>query len=255
MGKEASGEEIHIFSSGRSMVETFKSAVNKYSIDRIVVFVEASDDAKSRKEIDNAVDELRKLCGEIGIKFDTVKIGENSMDDVRDSVIKLTRETDCKLSFNLTGGRKILALYLFTMALWVNGNPYYVDISGRIVELSIPRIHADELTGNPNLVRILSIVNSEQERYGVPVKNSDVFQIAAADYRPNRKLQEGGNSRLQRGTFSKWVRLLIGRKLLEEHYVEDNHKSKTLSITQDGIFAVKFFSNPQLSGETNSRTH
>lgn len=255
MEKEASQEKIHVFSSGKSMVETFKPAVNKFSIDRVVVFDEASDDIKGRKEIASAMDELRKLCSEIGIMFDVVKIGESSMDDVRDNVIKLTRDHQCKLFFNLTGGRKILALYLFTMALWVDGNPYYVDRSGKIIELSIPRIHADELAGNPNLVKILTIVNSEQERNGGPIRNSDVYRIAADEYRPSKKLQEGGNSRLQMGTFSKWVRLLIERKLLQEQFVENNHKSKMLSITQDGIFAVKFFSSSQLSSEANSGTN
>ena len=244
MEKGASQEQIHVFSSGKSMAETFKSAVNEYSIDRIVVFDEVTEDAKSRKEIISAIDELRKLSSSIGIKFETIKIGESSMDDVRDNVIKLTKDHKCKLFFNLTGGRKVLALNLFTMALWVNGNPYYVDKTGKIIELTIPRIHADELSGNPNLVKILSIVNSEQEKCGGPVRNSEVYRMAAAGYRPNKKLQEGGNSKLQMGTFSKWIRLLIEGKLLQEQFVENNHKSKMLSITQDGIFAVRFFNHP-----------
>ncbi len=250
MEKDVSQEKIHVFSSGKSMVKTFKSAVNKYSIDRIVVFDEVSDDVKGRKEIIGAIDELRKLSGEIGINFDTINIQESDMDDVRDNVIKLTRNHNCKLFFNLTGGRKILALYLFTMALWVNGDPYYVDRSGKIIELSIPRIHADELYNNQNLVKILSIVHREEEKYGRPIRNSDVFRIAAAEYRPSKKLKEGGNSRLQMGTFSKWVRLLIDRKLLDEQFVENNHKSKMLSITQDGIFAVKFFTSPSVLEQT-----
>ncbi|MCL4480071.1 MAG: hypothetical protein M1113_01105, partial [Candidatus Thermoplasmatota archaeon] len=98
--------KIHVFSSGKSMVETFKSAVNKYSIDRIVVFDEVSNDIKGRKEITAAIDELRKLSSEIGINFDTLSIRESDMDDVRDNVIKLTRSYKCKLFFNLTGGRK-----------------------------------------------------------------------------------------------------------------------------------------------------
>ena len=53
--------------------------------------------------------------------------------------------------------------------------------------------------------------------------------------------RKGGNYKLQRGTFSKWVRFLIDNKLLEEKYNEDNHKNKFLNITPDGIFAVKFF--------------
>ena len=244
MEKETPQERIHVFSSGKSMVETFKSAVNKYSIDRIVVFDEISDDIKGRKEIAVAIDELRRLSSEIGIYFGTVSIQESNMDDVRDNVIKLTKNYKCKLFFNLTGGRKILALYLFTMALWVNGDPYYVDRSGKVIELSIPRVHAGELDNNQNLVKILSIVNREQEKYGKPVRNSDVFRIAAAEYRPSKRLKEGGNSRLQMGTFSKWVRLLIERNLLNEQFVENNHKSKMLTITQDGIFAVKFFTSP-----------
>ena len=244
MEKETPQERIHVFSSGKSMVETFKSAVNKYSIDRIVVFDEVSDDIKGRKEIAVAIDELRRLSSEIGINFGTVSIQESNMDDVRDNVIKLTKNYKCKLFFNLTGGRKILALYLFTMALWVNGDPYYVDRSGKVIELSIPRVHAEELDNNQNLAKILSIVNREQEKYGKPIRNSDVFRMAAAEYRPSKRLKEGGNSRLQMGTFSKWVRLLIERKLLNEQFVENNHKSKMLTITQDGIFAVKFFTNP-----------
>ena len=244
MEKETPQERIHVFSSGKSMVETFKSAVNKYSIDRIVVFDEVSDDIKGRKEIAVAIDELRRLSSEIGINFGTVSIQESNMDDVRDNVIKLTKNYKCKLFFNLTGGRKILALYLFTMALWVNGDPYYVDRSGKVIELSIPRVHAEELDNNQNLAKILSIVNREQEKYGKPVRNSDVFRMAAAEYRPSKRLKEGGNSRLQMGTFSKWVRLLIERNLLNEQFVENNHKSKMLTITQDGIFAVKFFTSP-----------
>ena len=241
MKKDAPMENIHVFTSGEHIVETFKSAVKKFSIDRLVVFSEVSDGEKSKEGINKAINDLRKLSGELGIKFETVEVREGSVDDVRDQVIKLTRDHNCKLFFNLTSGKKVLSLNLFTMALWVNGNPYYVYLSGKIVELSIPRIHADELTGNPNLVKILSIVNNEQEKIRGPVRNVDVFKMVAEEYTPNKLLQESGNSRLQRGTFSKWVRLLIERNLLEEQYVENNHKSKTLSITQDGIFAVKFF--------------
>ncbi len=255
MENETSQKKVHVFSSGRNMVETFKCAVKKYRIDRIVVFDEISDDIKSRNEIADAIDKLRKMSSDLGIIFATVNIRKSNMNDVRDNVIKLDREDNCKLFFNLTGGRKILSLNLFTMALWVNGDPYYVDKSGEIIEISIPRIHADGLNGNPNLFKILSIVNTEQEKYGGPVRNSDIFRMVAAEYSPNKKLQEGGNSKLQKGTFSKWVRLLIERKLLSEQFVENNHKSKMLSITQDGIFAVKFFSNSQFSREANSGTN
>ncbi len=240
MKKEDPRENIHVFSSGKNIAETFKSAVKKFSIDKIVVFDEVLDDKQSREEIVSAINELRKISNEIGIKFVTVQIEENSMDDVRENVIKLTIDSKCKLFFNLTGGRKLLALNLFTMALWVNGDPYYVDRTGKIIELSIPRIHADELKGNPNLINILSIVYREHEKNGGTVRNSDVYRIAATEYRPSKKLKESGNSKLHMGTFSKWVRLLVESNLLQEQFVENNHKSKMLSITEDGVFAVKF---------------
>ena len=51
MKKDAPMENIHVFTSGEHIVETFKSAVKKFSIDRLVVFSEVSDGEKSKEGI------------------------------------------------------------------------------------------------------------------------------------------------------------------------------------------------------------
>ena len=242
MEREGRITQTHIFSAGKNISETFKAAVNRYNIDRIVVFMERMENNKDRTEIDIAVGDLRRKTGELGIRFEVITVSGDSIDDVRDELFKLKEDFPREeLFFNLTGGRKVLVLYLFTMALWLDGYPYYVDKSGKIIEFSIPRLHVEELKNNNNLTKILSIVYKNNGRHDVGVKNSDVYEELASEYKPADSTRKGGNYKLQRGTFSKWVRFLIDNKLLEEKYNEDNHKNKFLNITPDGIFAVKFF--------------
>ncbi len=234
--------QTHIFSAGKKITETYKTAVNRYHIDRIIVFMERMENNNDRTEIDSAVGDLRKKSSELGIRFEVVTVSGDSIDDVRDELFKLKEDFPGEeLFFNLTGGKKVLVLYLFTMALWLDGYPYYVDKSGKIIEFSIPRLHVEELKNNNNLTKILSIVYKNNGGNDMGVKNSDVYEELASEYKPSDSARKGGNYKLQRGTFSKWIRFLIDNKLLEEKYNENNHKNKLLNITSDGIFAVKFF--------------
>jgi hypothetical protein len=79
------------------------------------------------------------------------------------------------------------------------------------------------------------------EKINKPVKYSDIYDIAKMGYKPVKKLDDMSDHILRRGSFSRWVRFLIMNNLLEELYEENNKKSKQLSITKDGIFAVRFF--------------
>ena len=235
-------EQIHIYTSGKNIAETFKSSVKKYHIDRIIVFNEILDNEEDHPEIENAVESLGKKAKDNGIDFKTVKVHGNNMEEVIETMVKLKDQfpEDC-FYFNLTGGRKVLALYLYTMAIWLDGFPYYVDLSGDIIEFNIPRIKRETLRGNPNLVKILQIVSEKQEGSKADVRNSDVYEELSESYQPSERTARKGNYKLSRGTFSKWIRILIENQLLSENFSDDNHKSKYLSVTRDGIFALRFF--------------
>lgn len=242
MNDSGKKEQIHIYSPGKNIGETFKAAVKKYHIDRIIVFKEILENEKSGDDIEKAINDLRTKAGNNGIEFEITKVRGNSMEEVMENILRLRDQfPDDSFFFNLTGGRKVLALYLYTMAIWLDGFPYYVDISGDIIEFSIPKIHREILRGNPNLVKILSIIYKKQEVLETMIKNADVYEELAKSYQPSEKSNRKGNYKLSRGTFSKWIRLLIENQLISENFVENNHKSKFLSISRDGIFALRFF--------------
>lgn len=242
MNDKGKKEQIHIYSPGKNIGETFKAAVKKYHIDRIIVFKEILENDKSGDDIENAIEDLRTKARNNGIEFDITKVHGNSMEEVMENIVRLRDQYPSdSFYFNLTGGRKVLALYLYTMAIWLDGFPYYVDISGDIIEFSIPRIHREILRSNPNLVKILSIIYNIQKTPEAMIKNADVYEELAKSYQPSEKSNRKGNYKLSRGTFSKWIRLLIENQLISENFMDNNHKSKFLSITRDGIFALRFF--------------
>ncbi len=243
-------KQIHIFSPGKNIGETYKVAVKQYSISSIIVFTnkENNTDKNNRNErideINNALKNLQDRANEIGIDFQKVAVSEDNINDVMENVFKLRDEfPQAQFYFNLTGGGKVLALNLFTSAIWVGGLPYYVDKNDRIIEFSIPRISPAELQKNRNLLKILEIVNDSRERSEKYVKFTEVYDKLAVYYRSHNNIDNDGRYKLPRGTFSKWVRKLIDDGLLYEEYIKDNHKSKCLNITKDGEFALIFSRN------------
>jgi hypothetical protein len=234
--------QTHIFSGGEKIVETFKSAVKEYHIDRVVVFSEILESEGGQHNIDKAIESLGQMARVNGIDFDRIKVIGNNMEEVMDAIVRLKNlYPEDSFYFNLTGGRKVLALYLYTMAIWIDGIPYYVDISGNILEFKIPKIRRETLRANLNLVKILQIVSNKGEKSNSKAKFSEVYEEIASIYQPLERTLRKGNYKLPMGTFSKWVRVLIENNLIEEGYIEGSHKNKYLEITTDGIFALKFF--------------
>jgi hypothetical protein len=250
MNDNSKKKQFHIFSAGKNIGETYKVAVKNYSIDRIIVFVEIpnnrknSPDTESINEILKALKDLEVQANQIGIEFLQIKVFENDINDVMEQVFKLRDEyPDASFYFNLTGGRKVLALNLFTTAIWIGGFPYYIDINGGKIEFNIPRIAPEELQNNRNLLKILGIVHDSTTNIEKYVKVSDVYDALARNYEPPNNINNNGRYKLPRGTLSKWIRKLIENGLLTEEYLGNNHKSKYLTITRDGEFALIFFSN------------
>ncbi|WMT50535.1 MAG: hypothetical protein RE471_06010 [Ferroplasma sp.] len=250
MNNTNKNKQFHIFSAGRNIVETYKVAVKNYSIDQIIVFVEKqnykeiNNQNKSFEEINKALKNLEDTAKEIGIEFKIIKVTENDLNDVMKQVFRLREENpEANFYFNLTSGRKVLALNLFTTAIWIDGFSYYIDINKNTIEFTIPRIAPTELQNNRYLLKILEIVNnsiSEQEKC---VKLTEVYKELADYYKSHNNFNDNGRHKLQHGTFSKWIRKLIDNGLLTEEYIKDNHKSKCLTITKDGEFALIFFKN------------
>ncbi|MGP6207895.1 hypothetical protein ACNF42_07715 [Cuniculiplasma sp. SKW3] len=239
-------EEIHIFSAGENIVKTFKYANKKFHIARIIVFKEIGEkldkDQKKIKAIENAIDELGKISEYNGIEFSVEKVGMNDPKDLMERIIEIRKKYQGDdLYFNLTSGRKVMSFYLYTMAIWIDGFPYYVDLSGEVIQFEIPKIQREILMKKPQYVDILRIVKDKDGGLGNGIRYKEVYETLQTAHKYDRNTKNGEKRKITPGTFSKWVSEMIEKDLLKDFYLENNHKVKYVSITNNGIYALKFF--------------
>ena len=247
----ANKECVHIFSGGRSVDSTFSQAIKRYRIDHVVILKGKPGDSDKDKSEDEAIEKsiraLRDYSDKLAVSVSTIVVNEDNVDNIRDEILELQKNHPLsQFFFNITGGKKVLSLNLFTMAVWMDATPYYVDINGNISEFSIPRIHPDNLDPEGPYFSILSLMYSLSNEGKDSVLYSDVFLKLSESYRPTVQRTKGRYPHLRRGTFSKLIRYLIERGLLEEDYVGFNHRSKELKITRDGVFTFNFINGHKI---------
>lgn len=239
--------QIHIISEGRSMNDTFKYVLKRYRVDGIVIVREKHDesrpDSKGEMDIDNAYRELAGTAEILDVPIEEIRVPSNDISAVRNEILKIREEhKDADFFFNLTHGKKVIPLYLFTMALWIDGKAYYVEKNGEILEFNIPRMHADEMSENENLYSILSILHGTGAGLGRGMRFGDLYYKLSEKYVPSRPFKGGRPPSLSKGTVSKWVRRLVGSNLIREEFEYGSHKNKLLYLTNDGEFSYEFFS-------------
>ena len=243
--RTSSGKEcIHIFSAGRSVDKTFISANKKFQIDRVLVFSDVhgiKTDPQEDSNIKSSIKKLKEIGLSVGIQVSDINVDADNLHDVRDKILDIRdRYPESEFYFNITGGKKVLSLNLFTMSVWINGSAYYVERDGTIFEFSIPRIQPENLDSESLKFRVLSIVNKATKGGNGFTLYSEAFDEFKQVYKPKRQNDSGRYPVARKGTFSKLVRALIDDGLLKEDYLQRSHKTKTLNITSDGIFTVLF---------------
>ena len=243
-------ECIHIFSAGRSVDKTFISANKKFQIDRVFVFLDVQEkktDSLEYSNIESSIKRLKKIGLSVGIQVSDINVEADNLDDVRDKILDIRdRYTESEFYFNITGGKKVLSLNLFTMSVWLNGSAYYVEKDGTIFEFSVPRIQPESLNSESLKFLVLSIVNKVTKGENDFILYSEAFDEFKRVYKPKRENDSGRYPVARKGTFSKLVRALIDDGLVKEDYLKQSHKTKTLSITPDGIFTVNFVKRSSL---------
>lgn len=248
---KVTGKQIHIISAGRGMIETFKTALNKYHIGIIVIFkedpIKGKFNKESEDEINQAIAEIKRISSDIGIIFTTRLVRQDDMNEVRDKVLELKNEYPTgEFFFNLTHGRKVLPLFLMTMAVWLDGIPYYIDREQHVMEFNIPRMHAAEISANPNYITILGILSKAVSGNSKFVRYKEVFEEVSKTLIPKDSQKAGRPGRLHVGTFSKWIRRLVDSQLIEQRFEKGSYKTKVLSITNDGVFTYKFMQSEMI---------
>lgn len=241
---ENSSEQVHIISAGGSINETFNTVTKKYNINTIIVFKEIGTEAESDKdvidEINNAISTMKKSAQDRGVTFVVEEVRVNDINDVRDKVFSIARKYGKKrLYFNLTHGRKLLPLFLLTMAVWVDGIPYYIEKGRQTVnEISIPRMHALEVLSNSNFFTMLQILHEKYASREPWTRYKDAYAKISDKYESWRS---GRSKKLSMGTYSKWIGKLVEFKFVEVRFEVGNNKQKELRLTDDGAFAYMLY--------------
>jgi hypothetical protein len=252
-------EHIHILSSGEHINDTFKVSYGKFDLTKVRIIVESGIygklDSDRNKGINNAIDEVKKICSLMNKDCDVKLIDKISINDIRDAVLEIVNEfpVSSQYYFNITGGTKVLSNGLFLMAIWLNGTIYHVGEDGVFQKLIVPKMHAEHVEKNPNYTTILDILYNYKIKTGkflmkkndklgkdVNMLQKDLYKKMKLKYVRIRVQDKKNKRTLQYGTLSKWLQDLNEWDLIKINNPEDNRKLKNVEITEDGIFTLKF---------------
>ncbi|WP_157202277.1 hypothetical protein [Methanoplanus limicola] len=256
-------------SAGQSIHNTFPVVFsNLKGINEAWVFVEEGvyenepeneNDSEEKKErrktkilIQQSIKSMEVKCRENFVKFREIRVKNTSLTYIRDSVLLNLNKTDySRISFNLSGGTKMLSLSLFVMALWLNGDIYLTPRGGGIEKIAIPKMHLTEIRQNINYINALKILarkneKSHEEDEALWVPGKDFSRILTVKYRPARlngeeKIKKSPN----KGTISKIKSQLEEWGLIEERSRPGNKREKEYRITSDGIFALAILNSEE----------
>ena len=240
-------EIIHIMSAGANIHNTFPVAITEISpATKVYVIVEDNvyedvADEKRQKMLVDIRDSIKTLK-EIAKPFvkngvHEIRTADDSLEHTRDAVIKIYSENQgARFFVNLSGGTKMLSIGLFMIGLWIDAIPYLVDLKSQPRKLSVPKIHINDLTENPNRVLILTKLNA---RKSSGMTRKDLFDEAAKEYIPIR-VRDTKKRELKQGTFNSLVASLLKWGLVSEEFKEGSKKEKVYRITPDGNFTLNF---------------
>lgn len=255
---------LHIISVGESVHKTFPIALkNLNNITHAWVFVEEGiyldnpDDDEQYKDtkinIRGAIAKLKIKCEEDFVEFREIRVASTSLIYIRDSVLSNLNNTKySKLSFNLSGGTKMLSLSLFVMAIWLDAEVYLTPRGGGIEKIAIPKMHLADIRKNQNYIhglRILDSINKNnlsENRNEKWMSGKDFARKLSEKYETVRFADDNKIKKTpNKGTISKIKSQLEEWSLIEERNREGSKKEKEYRITEDGIFALSILNSEE----------
>ena len=238
---------IHIMSSGKALLKTYKVAVKKYQMDRVIIFdnVLTSKNEGERNSVVAAIKEVEDFCKEF-LKVNVVIIqGDVNIDSVMEKFIDVYKENKgAKYMFNITPGMKPLALCLFYVSIWVNGTSYYVNEGvgeeNEIIEFKRPKVDMNALHNekNPNYKIILEFLYSSSEKTRTMNEIKEKMGVgcegAYIAVRSTKKEQRQVTAKM----VTDWITKLEEWGLVRRENIDG--RSKKVVLTTEGRFTTNF---------------
>jgi hypothetical protein len=270
-------EHIHIIAAGEKMEAAGAAAIRDLQdITRIVIFADTeiynntsrdSEEVKAHKDaVRDAATKAKAHAATLAIPATLVYIAPPAGASVAAAVQKIKKESPgARFTFDLSGGSKDLALALFPVSLWLDGDAYYAfegrkGVTGPAEKLAVPKIPLMEIAANPNYMRILGVLAgtpgkddartrvlprsylfTQLEAFYVPVKKSGVRVNVSKTKTDAVTGKRAVIPVLSQGTFSSLLITLASADLIEEvPGPAKNRKEKYYRITASGSLALQF---------------
>jgi DNA-binding transcriptional ArsR family regulator len=164
---------VHVLTPGANVFNVYLKISRSYSISEIVLLKE--EDAGS--DIEESIVETERDCEKRDIPCTVVTFRKNDYEDLLEKILDLRRQYQkrgkpFKLYFNITAGRKDVAIMAFMGSLWVDGIGYYLTKEmDEPIEFPVPKVSLAQLEQNQLHRRILELLS---ERSGGAFSQSDL---------------------------------------------------------------------------------
>jgi hypothetical protein len=211
---------------------------------------ETTQERAAKAAVRNGITRAHDLAISLGIPAEHRTLDPVTIDSVCGTIQDLAaRHPGARFSFVVSGGLAPLALGIFRMAAWLDGDVYYASQKAVLQKLTVPAMPARALAANPNYEAILTLLHKKPAVPGVVsgVPRDELFQMMADVYVPVRTLAgRPVHPTLTRGNFSQILSTLVSWGLVAEQVAPGNKRSRFYAITPDGEFAFALFFSPPL---------
>lgn len=228
---------IHILTSGESVHKVYQQVFRHYNVSRFILLTETSQHEK----IQSSIEIMKTGCREINIPLEIITIEQNNIPELMEKIQDLRKKypiDEAKLFFNITSGRKDIAIMTFCASLWVSGIAYYLPSETQCpLVFPAPSIPLSRLESNKLYQRILTELN---KKTNTPSCQADLRAIIKENPNRNGKVLSGQ-------TLSQAVSILVDAGLINS---ERNGRRTELSLTLAGEVAVSFLKSAPVSNMT-----
>jgi hypothetical protein len=185
------------------------------------------------------------LALSLGIPAEHRMLDPVTVDTVCTAIMGIAAQhTGARYSFVLSGGTAPLALGLFRMAAWLDGDVYFASRKAVLQKLTVPKMPASALAANPNYEAILTLLHKKPAVPGVisGVPRDELFRAMADMYVPVRT-REGRpvHPTLTRGNYGQILATLVRWGLIAENVMPGRESIRLYAITPDGEFAFALY--------------
>lgn len=228
---------IHVMTSGGNVHNVYKQVFLHYNVSKFILLTESIQPA----EVKESIEMMKTGCREINIPLEIITIEQNNIPELMERIQDLRKKypiDEAKLFFNITSGRKDIAIMTFCASLWVSGIAYYLPSETQCpLVFPAPSIPLSRLESNKLYQRILTELN---KKTNTPSCQADLRAIIKENPNRNGKVLSGQ-------TLSQAVSILVDAGLINS---ERNGRRTELSLTLAGEVAVSFLKSVPVSNST-----